>query len=75
MKPLLDAVQSALMADMRSFCSGQLPSVGIFWYSPEEHVLFGVRKEELSPVQQDLANLLEQEFSLPCFDFFYDPHM
>jgi len=127
------AARAALMADLRNSCSGQLPSVGIFWYNPEEHVLYGVRKEELSPVrveaaasdglpiinypelhrdmwnqlhlpgeydvahrgrvswvidkfvvlvgewarpvEDDLANLIEQEFSLTCFEFVYDSHM
>jgi hypothetical protein len=45
----------ALMADLSSSCSGQLPSVGIFWYNPQEHALYGVRKEELSPVRVDAA--------------------
>ncbi len=49
------AVRAALMADMRSNCSGQLPSVGIFWYNPEKHSLFGVRKEEMSPVRAEAA--------------------
>lgn len=25
------------------------PSIGIFWYDPKAHALFGVRKEELTP--------------------------
>lgn len=49
------AVRAALMADLRSSCSGQLPSVGIFWYNPKEHAFFGVRKEELSPVRVEAA--------------------
>lgn len=132
MKKLSDTGHCALMSDLSSSCSGQLPSVGIFWYNPEEQVLYGVRKEEMSPVraeaaasdglpfinypelhqdvwnqlhlpggydfatrgrvswvidkfvvlvgdwarpiQKDLANLIEQEFLLPCFEFVYDSH-
>ena len=40
--------RKAQMDDMRSF-DEQMPSVGIFWYDPEEHTLFGVRKKELTP--------------------------
>jgi len=126
------AARAALMADLRSSCSGQLPSMGIFWYNPEEHTLYGVRKEELFPVrvdaaasdglpfinypelhhdvwnqlhlpgeyestprgrvswvidkfvvlvgewawpvQEELAALLEEEFSLTCFEFVFDSH-
>ena len=38
----------AQMADMKSF-DEPMPSVGIFWYDPEDHSLFGVRKKELTP--------------------------
>ena len=106
------------MEDMRSF-DEQMPSVGIFWYDPEEHTLFGVRKKELTPreveeaaekgvfffeygeskaeeyagrivwkkemfivlvgkwaepIQEELSELIEQEFSLPYFEFVYDEH-
>ena len=45
------------MADMRSF-DEQMPSVGIFWYAPEEHDFFGVYKKELTPkmVEESLRN-------------------
>ena len=36
------------MEDMKSF-DEQMPCVGIFWYDPEDHTLFGVRKKELTP--------------------------
>ena len=36
------------MEDMRSF-DEPMPSVGIFWYDPEDQSLFGVRKKELTP--------------------------
>lgn len=36
------------MDDMRSF-DEQMPCVGIFWYDPEGHTLFGVRKKEITP--------------------------
>ena len=38
----------AMMADMQAF-DELMPCVGIFWYDPEEKVLFGVRKQELTP--------------------------
>ena len=40
--------RQAQMADMKSF-DEQMPCVGIFWYDPENHSLFGVRKKELTP--------------------------
>ena len=36
-----------------------MPQVGIFWFDPEDHSFFGVRK---------------QEFALPYFEFVYDEH-
>lgn len=46
----------ALMEDMRGF-DEQMPCVGIFWYDPAENVLFGVRKQELTPKMiEDAAN-------------------
>ena len=38
----------ALMEDMRQF-DEQMPCVGIFWYDPADKMLFGVRKQELTP--------------------------
>lgn len=110
------------MDDMRSF-DEQMPCVGIFWYDPEDHTLFGVRKKELTPreveeaadkgkpfinyphlhrqvwakeyggrvtwtidkfivlvghwaepIQEELTELIEKEFSLPYFEFVYDEH-
>ena len=43
MTQLTDKEHKAQMADMRSF-DEQMPCVGIFWYDPEDHALFGVRK-------------------------------
>ena len=132
----------AMMADMQAF-DEQMPCVGIFWYDPAEKVLFGVRKQELTPkmieeaaekglpfvnyphlhrqvwakeffrtlakneetkftgdytqvprgrvawninkfivlvgqwakpIEEELGALLEQEFSLPYFEFVYDYH-
>ena len=37
-----------MMKDMKSF-DEPMPSVGIFWYDPEEHDFFGVYKKELTP--------------------------
>ena len=31
------------------------PCVGIFWYNPETHSLFGVRKEAVSPARMEAA--------------------
>ena len=118
MTQLNDKGHKAQMEDMRSF-DEQMPCVGIFWYDPEDHSLFGVRKKELTPVmveeaagkgvffidygeskaeeyagrivwstdkfivlvgkwaepiQNELSELLEQEFSLPYFEFVYDEH-
>ncbi len=42
------------MDDMRSF-DEPMPSVGIFWYDPEDHTLFGVRKKELTPREVEEA--------------------
>lgn len=118
MTQLSEKDHKAQMADMKSF-DEQMPSVGIFWYDPEEHSLFGVRKKELTPlmveeaaekgvffidygesiaetyagrivwnkdkfivlvgkwaepIQEELSELIEQEFSLPYFEFVYDEH-
>lgn len=133
----------AQMDDMRSF-DEPMPSVGIFWYDPKDHNLFGVRKKELTPreveeaaekgkpfinyphlhrqvwakeyfraqakhyetkfkgdytqiprgrvawtidkfivlvghwaepIQDELTELIENAFSLPCFEFVYDERM
>ena len=114
------------MADMASF-DEQMPCIGIFWYDPKDHSLFGVGKKELTPkmvedaaekgihkieyptssflhqtsdikhracgrvawnidkfivlvgkwaepIKEELTELLEQEFSLPFFEFVYDNH-
>lgn len=47
---------NAQMEDMRSF-DEPMPSVGIFWYDPEEHTLFGVRKKELTPREVEEARV------------------
>ena len=122
MKQLSEKDRKVQMADMKSF-DEQMPSIGIFWYDPEKHSLFGVRKKEITPreveearaegvdvinypikftsdytqiprgrvawnvnkfivlvgkwaepLQDELTELLEQEFSLPYFDFVYDEH-
>lgn len=48
MTQLTNTDHAAQMADMKSF-DEPMPSVGIFWYDPEDHTLFGVRKKELTP--------------------------
>lgn len=42
------------MEDMRSF-DGEMPSIGIFWYDLNEGILFGVRKQELTPLMVEDA--------------------
>ena len=54
MKQLNDKERKAQMDDMRSF-DEPMPSVGIFWYDPEDHTLFGVRKKELTPREVEEA--------------------
>ena len=54
MNRLSDQERQAQMDDMRSF-DEQMPCVGIFWYDMEEHVLFGVRKKELTPREVEEA--------------------
>ena len=48
MTNLTEEQHKAQMDDMKSF-DEQMPCVGIFWYDPEDHSLFGVRKKELTP--------------------------
>lgn len=142
MNKLTKEQHNAQMEEMSSF-DEQMPCVGIFWYDPNDHTLFGVRKKELTPrevedaaekgkpfinypqlhrqvwareyfraqakhsetkfkgdytqiprgrvawtidkfivlvghwaepIQEELTELLEQEFSLPYFEFVYDEH-
>lgn len=48
MTQLSDKEHNVQMEDMKSF-DEQMPCVGIFWYDPEDNMLFGVRKKELTP--------------------------
>ena len=48
MTVLSHSEKEAMMKDMKSF-DEPMPSVGIFWYDPEEHDFFGVYKKELTP--------------------------
>jgi hypothetical protein len=122
MTQLNDKERAAQMADMKSF-DEEMPSIGIFWYDPNDHTLFGVGKKELTPqmveearakgvdvinyptfhnthytqvprgrvawnidkfivlvghwaepVQEELAQLVEDTFHLPYFEFVYDEH-
>ena len=54
MTNLSEIDRQAQMDDMRSF-DEPMPSVGIFWYDPEDHTLFGVRKKELTPREVEEA--------------------
>lgn len=47
MKQLSEKERKVQMADMKSF-DEHMPCVGVFWYDPEEHSFFGVRKKEIS---------------------------
>lgn len=142
MSTLSEQEHKAQMESMKAF-DEQMPCVGIFWFDLEDHTLFGVRKEELTPrqvedaaekglpfinyphlhrqvwakeyfraqakhettkfkgdytqiprgrvawnidkfivlvghwaepIQEELTRLLEEEFSLPYFEFVYDEH-
>ena len=132
MTNLTEEQHKAQMEDMKSF-DEQMPSVGIFWYDPNDHTLFGVEEAAVKgkpfinypqlhrqvwareyfraqakhsdtkfkgdytqiprgrvtwtidkfivlvghwaePIQDELSELLEQEFSLPYFEFVYDEH-
>ena len=42
------------MADMKSF-DEPMPSVGIFWYDPDEKRFFGVHKKEITPREVEEA--------------------
>ena len=48
MTQLSEKDHKAQMADMKAF-DEQMPCIGIFWYSPEEHNFFGVHKKEITP--------------------------
>ena len=48
MTQLSDKDHQAQLADMKAF-DEEMPSIGIFWYDPKDHSLFGVGKKELTP--------------------------
>lgn len=48
MTTLSKSEKDSMMKDMKSF-DEPMPSVGIFWYDPQEHDFFGVYKKELTP--------------------------
>ena len=53
------------MADMKAF-DEEMPSIGIFWYDPKDHSLFGVGKKELTPkMVEEAANK-----GLPFINYF-----
>ena len=54
MTQLNDKDHAAQMADMKSF-DEEMPSIGIFWYDPQDHSLFGVGKKELTPREVEEA--------------------
>ncbi len=57
------------MDDMWSF-DGQMPSVGIFWYDPDGHNLFGERKKELT--LREVEEAAEKGKPAPYSEFVYD---
>lgn len=54
MTQLSDKEHSAQMEAMKAF-DEEMPSVGIFWYDPEEHEFFGVCKQEVTPKMTEEA--------------------
>lgn len=67
MTQLTDEQKKMQMNDMKSF-DEQMPCIGIFWYDPEDHSFFGVRKSELTPkMVEDAA-----EKGLPFINY---PHL
>jgi len=80
MTPLGQEDHDTQMKDMALFDEA-MPSVGIFWYDAENHSLFGVCKQEVTPKmfedateKGELTTLIENEFHLPYFEFVYDEH-
>ena len=61
MTQLNDKERAAQMADMKSF-DEEMPSIGIFWYDPNDHTLFGVGKKELTPQMVEEARAKGVEF-------------
>lgn len=53
------------------FESHSLPSGRVIWNTDKFEILVGRWAE---PIQAELSELLEQEFSLPYFEFVYDEH-
>jgi len=58
---LTEEERKAQMDDMSSFVE-PMPSVGIFWYDPKDHTLFGVRKKELTPREVEEAAEMGKPF-------------
>ena len=58
---LSDKEHNMQMDDMKSF-DEQMPCVGIFWYDPEDHTFFGVRKKELTPQMVEEAAVKGKPF-------------
>lgn len=54
MTQLNDKDRAALIADMKSF-DEEMPSIGIFLYSPQDHCLVDVDKKELTPREVEEA--------------------
>ena len=67
MSTLSEQEHKAQMESMKAF-DEQMPCVGIFWFDLEDHTLFGVRKEELTPRQVEDA----AEKGLPFINY---PHL
>lgn len=54
MTQLSDKEHTAQMEAMKAF-DEEMPSVGIFWYDPENHDFFGVCKQEVTPKMTEKA--------------------
>lgn len=62
---LTEEKRKAQMDDMKSF-DEPMPAVGIFWYDPKDHTLFGVRKKEITPREvEDAAEKGKPFFNYP----------
>ena len=61
MTHLSETDHKAQMESMKGF-DEQMPCVGIFWYDQDEHALFGVRKQELTPKMVEEAARIWEEY-------------
>ena len=72
MTTLTPEQKEAQMASMKSF-DEEMPSVGIFWYDPQEHEFFGVYKKELTPTLYTIHFTRKNRIALVHMRFFLLP--